>query len=79
MTTVCVFKLHYILVHLTNSTDSGIVLAFVRHFCSVLLLQPHLRKCFGNIHQLGIFRQAHSPAQIQHMTSEEGESVQLPK
>ena len=45
----------------------------------LLLLQPHLRKCFGNIHQLGIVRQAHSPAQIQHMTSEEGESVLLPK
>ncbi|KAJ7369814.1 hypothetical protein OS493_036331 [Desmophyllum pertusum] len=42
-------------------------------------VQPHLRKCFGNIYQLGIVRQAHSPAQIQNMTSEGGESVQLPK
>jgi len=42
-------------------------------------VQPHLRKCFGNIHQLDIVRQAHSPAQIQHMISEEGERVPLPK
>ncbi|PFX28824.1 Dynein heavy chain 1, axonemal [Stylophora pistillata] len=42
-------------------------------------VQPHLRKCFGNIYQLSIVRQAHSPAQIQNMTSEEGESVLLPK
>lgn len=47
--------------------------------CVFILYQPHLRKCFGNIYQLGIVRQAHSPAQIQTMTSEEGESVQLPK
>ncbi|XP_032239531.2 dynein axonemal heavy chain 6 isoform X3 [Nematostella vectensis] len=42
-------------------------------------VQPHLRKCFDNIHQLEIVRQAHSPPQIQFMISEEGETVNLPK
>ncbi|XP_019625905.1 PREDICTED: LOW QUALITY PROTEIN: dynein heavy chain 6, axonemal-like [Branchiostoma belcheri] len=42
-------------------------------------VQPHLRKCFGNIVALDIRKLTHQPAYINSMTSAEGETIPMPK
>eukprot|EP00058_Branchiostoma_floridae_P021106 XP_002606596.1 hypothetical protein BRAFLDRAFT_72653 [Branchiostoma floridae] len=42
-------------------------------------VQPHLRKCFGNIVALDIRKLTHQPAYINSMTSAEGETIAMPK